>query len=105
MAFSVAAPTVPVIRIRAPAANSLSIDPPLLSGATGQGVEPDSATTIAGTKPRWAASSAQAGNDRRHLSSNVRETPYRGAVAATWRGACKLSMTRKKESLSTSVTL
>ncbi|WP_247456614.1 hypothetical protein [Bradyrhizobium sp. 166] len=50
-AFSVAASTVPVIRIRAPAANSISIVPPLLAGATGQGVGPDSATTIAGTKP------------------------------------------------------
>jgi hypothetical protein len=50
-AFSVAASTVPVIRIRGPAANSISIDPPLLAGATGQGVGPDSATTIAGTKP------------------------------------------------------
>nr|WP_247973407.1 hypothetical protein [Bradyrhizobium sp. 195] len=50
-AFSVAASTSPVIRIRAPAANSISIDPPLLAGATGQGFRPDSATTIAGTKP------------------------------------------------------
>ena len=31
--------------------------------------------------------------DRRHRSSNERETPYRRAVAATWRGACKLSRT------------
>lgn len=29
---------LPVIRIRAPAENSISIDPPLLAGATGQGV-------------------------------------------------------------------
>lgn len=50
-AFSVAASTVPVIRIRTPAANSISIDPPLLAGATGQGAGPDSATTITGTKP------------------------------------------------------
>ncbi|MCP3397133.1 MULTISPECIES: hypothetical protein [unclassified Bradyrhizobium] len=50
-AFSVAASTAPVIRIRAPAANSISIDPPLLAGVAGQGVGPDSATTIAGTKP------------------------------------------------------
>src|SRR6478672_9142574 len=32
-------------------------------------------------------------NDRRHRSSNERETPYRRAVAATWRGASKLSRT------------
>ncbi|MFK4380956.1 hypothetical protein [Bradyrhizobium sp. USDA 223] len=50
-AFSVAASIVPVIRIRAPAANSISIDPLLLDGATGQGIGPDSATTTAGTKP------------------------------------------------------
>ena len=50
-AFSVAASTVPVIRIRAPVANSISIAPPPPAGATGQGVDPDSATTIAGTKP------------------------------------------------------
>src|SRR6202161_3820524 len=50
-AFSVAASTEPVIRIPAPAANSISIAPPLLAGASGQGVGPDSATTIAGTKP------------------------------------------------------
>ncbi|WP_276327625.1 hypothetical protein [Bradyrhizobium erythrophlei] len=40
-----------MIRIRVPAANSISIDPLLLTGATGQGVDPDSATTIAGMKP------------------------------------------------------
>jgi len=34
-----------------PGSNSISIDPPLLAGATGQGFGPDSATTIAGTKP------------------------------------------------------
>src|SRR6516165_2389215 len=49
-AFSVAASTAPVIRIRAPAANSISIAPPP-AGPTGPGVGPDSATTIAGTKP------------------------------------------------------
>jgi len=32
-------------------------------------------------------------NDCRHRSSNEREMPYRGAVAATCRGACKLSRT------------
>src|SRR5438477_12099365 len=32
-------------------------------------------------------------NERRHRSSNERETPYCRAVAATWRGACKLSRT------------
>ncbi|MFK4529182.1 hypothetical protein ABIF90_007163 [Bradyrhizobium japonicum] len=37
------------IRIRAPAVNSISIDPLLLAGATGQGIGPDSGTTIADT--------------------------------------------------------
>src|SRR6476659_5688278 len=37
-AFSVAASTAPVIRIRTPTANSISIDP-LRAGATGQGVD------------------------------------------------------------------
>ncbi|MCG2645590.1 hypothetical protein ACFPGQ_41410 [Bradyrhizobium sp. GCM10023181] len=54
-ALSVAALTATVIRIRAPAANSISIDPPLLGGATGQGVGPASATTIAGMKPGGSA--------------------------------------------------
>ena len=49
-ALSVAASTVPVIRIRAPAANSISIDPPP-GGRAGPGDGPDSAATIAGTKP------------------------------------------------------
>jgi hypothetical protein len=40
-----------VIRIRTPVANSISIDPPLLAGVTGPEVGPDSANTIAGTKP------------------------------------------------------
>jgi len=39
-----------VIRIRAPAANSISIAP-LQAGPFGTGVAPDAATTIAGTKP------------------------------------------------------
>src|SRR5207302_1820690 len=47
-AFSVAASTVPVIRIRVPAANSISIVPPPADW-TGPGIA--SATTIAGTKP------------------------------------------------------
>src|SRR4029453_1472247 len=92
-ALSVAASTVPVIRIRAPAANSISIAPSP-AGPTGPGVAPDSATTIAGTKPVcWAASFRSGRNPRRHRSNNERETPYRRAVAATWRGACKLSRT------------
>src|ERR1700684_1602580 len=91
--FSVAVSTGPVIRIRTPAANSISIDPPPPAGATGQGVGPDSATTIAGTKPGWAASFGSGRNDRRQRSSNEREMPYRRAVAAIWRGACKLSRT------------
>nr|WP_245309500.1 hypothetical protein [Bradyrhizobium retamae] len=41
---------LPVIRIRTPAANSISIAPPP-AGPTGPSVGPDSATTIAGTKP------------------------------------------------------
>jgi len=66
----VAASTVPVIRIRAPPANSISIVPRLLAGATGQGAGPDSVTTIAGTKPGcWAASFGSDRNDRRHRSS------------------------------------
>src|SRR4029450_13541531 len=93
-AFSIAASTVPVIRIRAPAANSISIAP-LLAGPTGPGVAPKSGTTLAGTKPICcAAGSCGSGrNNRRQRSSNERETPYRRAVAATWRGACKLSRT------------
>jgi len=85
-AFSVAASTAPVIRIRAPAANSISIAPP--AGSTGPGVAPGSGTCIAGmTLVRWSAASGGSGRDaRRHRSSNERETPYRRAVAATWRG-------------------
>lgn len=56
-------------------------------------VGPDSATTIAGTKPGRAAAFGSGRNERRHRSSNERETPYRRAVAATRRGACKLSRT------------
>src|SRR5207244_7841985 len=83
----------PVIRLRAPAAHSVSIAPPPAAPAR-PGFAPDSATTIGGTKPaRWAASFGSGRNDRRHRSSNERETPYRRAVAATWRGACKLSRT------------
>jgi hypothetical protein len=54
-----------------------------------------SATTIAGTKPICCASgSCRSGwNDRRQLSSKERDMPYRRAVAATWRGARKLSST------------
>src|SRR5258706_1631884 len=93
-AVSVAASTAPVIRIRAPAANSISIAPPP-ADPTGPGVVPDSGTTIAGTKPICCAGASfgSGRNDRRHRSSNEREMPYRRAVAATWRGACKLSRT------------
>jgi hypothetical protein len=59
----VAASTAPVIRIRAPAANSISIDPPLLAGVTGQGVGPDSATTIAGSQVGGRHTSAQPDRD------------------------------------------
>jgi hypothetical protein len=88
-AVSVAASTAPVIRIRASAANSISIIP------VGPGVAPDPGTILAGTKPVGcsAASVGSARNDCRHRSSNEREMPYRRAVAATWRGACKLSRT------------
>jgi hypothetical protein len=49
-AFSVAASTAPVIRILAPAANSISIAP-LPVGTTGPDVVPDSGSTFAGMKP------------------------------------------------------
>jgi hypothetical protein len=90
-AVSVAALTAPVIRIRPPAANSTSIAPPP-ADLTGSGGVPDSEPTIAGTKP-MVASPGSGRNDRRHRSSNEREMPYRRAVAATWRGVCKLSRT------------
>jgi hypothetical protein len=55
---------------------------------------PKDATTMAGTKPTGCRDILRLGrNDRRHRSSNEREMPYRRAVAATWRGACKLSTT------------
>src|SRR4029453_2206132 len=50
-AFSVAASTVPVIRIRAPAANSISIAPSP-ARPTGPGAAPESATTPPRTHPR-----------------------------------------------------
>src|SRR5215470_12716840 len=91
---SVAVSTAPVIRIRTPAANSISIAP-LLVGPTGPGVPLDCGITIAGTKPTCCAAApvGSGRNNRRHRSSNEREMPYRRAVAATWRGACKLSRT------------
>src|SRR4029077_12773692 len=54
-----------------------------------------SGTTVAGTKPICCtgASFGSGRNNRRHRSSNERETPYRRAVAATWRGVCRLSRT------------
>src|SRR5215213_7321247 len=51
-AFSVDASTAPVIRIRAPAANSISIAP-LLAGRTGSGVTSGSGINFAGTKLNW----------------------------------------------------
>src|SRR5215510_7483675 len=48
-AFSVAASTAPVIRIRAPAANSISIAPSL-AGPTGPRATPESGTTRAAMK-------------------------------------------------------
>src|SRR5262249_28280390 len=52
-AFSVAASTEPVIRIRTPVASSISIAPPP-AGTSGAGtIGFDSATTFAGTKPTW----------------------------------------------------
>lgn len=47
--FSVAASTAPVIRIRAPAANAISIAP-LPADPPGPDAAPDSETTLAGTK-------------------------------------------------------
>jgi hypothetical protein len=93
-AVTVAASTAPAIRIRAPVANSISIAPLLADACAGIG-GPGSAITVAGTKPIWppAASFCSARNDRRHLRSNDRETPYRRAVADTCRGACKVSST------------
>jgi hypothetical protein len=86
-AFSVAASTAPVIRIRIPAANSISIVP-LLAGLIGSGVTSGSGTNFAGTKPNCVpvASFGSGRKDRRHRSSSDRERPYRRAVAATWRG-------------------
>ena len=81
-AFSVAASTAPVIRMRTPAANSISIAP---AGPTEPGVATDAGTILAGTKLVGcsAASVGSGRNDRRHRSSNEREMPYRRAVAAT----------------------
>lgn len=82
---AVAASTAPVIRIRAPAANSISIAPPP-ADPTGPGVAHASGTTIAGMKPFCCsvASFGSGRNDRRHRSSSERKMPYRRAVAATY---------------------
>lgn len=88
-AFGVAASTGPVIYIRAPGANTISIAP-VAAEPTGAAA----ALTVAGTKPTCPVgeSCGSMRNSRRHRSSNECETPYR-AVTATWRGACKLSKT------------
>src|SRR5713226_8819551 len=93
-AVSVAASTAPVIRIRTPATNSISIAPPLAEPA-GAGAASDPGATIAGTKPICcsAASLRSARNARRHRISHDRDMPYRRAVAEICRGVCKLSRT------------
>ena len=71
-AVSVAASTAPVIRIRTPATNSISIAPPLAEPA-GAGAASDPGATIAGTNPIYcsAASLRSARNARRHGSATT----------------------------------
>lgn len=91
-----AASTKPVIRIRAPVVNSISIVPPPGTSSADAGIAgTDSATTTAGTKPTCcsAVPVCSARNDRGRCSSCERAMPYRRAVADTWRGPCKLSST------------
>src|SRR5579872_757892 len=92
-AFSVAASTAPVIRIRVPAANSISIAPSQ-AGPIGSDVANGSAITFAGTKSNCdLASFCSVRNSRRQLRSSEREMPYRRAVADPCRGRWRLSST------------
>jgi hypothetical protein len=93
-AVNVAASTAPVIRIRAPLANSTSIAPTPIDADDGGGA--GSATTTAGTKLTCCSAALSvrlARNARRHCNSCEREMPWRRAVAETCRAACKLSRT------------
>jgi hypothetical protein len=68
---------------------------PLASAASIEGAVPASATTIAGTKPACCAPgpAGSGRNERRHVTSNERDMPWRLAVEDIARGVCRLSMT------------